>query len=76
MIQAMIKDATANEDDVDMLKAAVFGDMKDPDRRPGLVTDVRQIKATVTEINNALKYLIMLVMTGFIGGLLALIFKK
>lgn len=75
-IDAMIKDATVNEADVTLLKAAVFGDMSDPDRRPGLIADVRQIKTTVTEINNALRYLIMLVMTGFIGGLLALIFKK
>lgn len=72
----MTKDASVTDNDVAMLKSAVFGDMADPDRRPGLIADVRQIKTTVTEINNALRYLIMLVMTGFIGGLLALIFKK
>jgi hypothetical protein len=76
IIDAMTKDARANEDDVAILKAAVFGDMKDPDRRPGLIADVRQIKTKTDEIYNALKWLLMLVVTGIVGALLALIFNK
>lgn len=76
IIDAMIKDARVNENDVAILKAAVFGDMKDPDRRPGLIADVRQIKTKTDEIYNALKWLLMLVVTGIVGALLALIFNK
>jgi hypothetical protein len=50
--------------------------MKDPDRRPGLIADVRQIKTKTDEIYNALKWLLMLVVTVIVGALLALIFNK
>jgi hypothetical protein len=72
---AVNKDAHTVTGDVAALTSAVFGDRSDPDRRPGLIADLRQIKATVAEINAALKKLMWMVVGGFVAGLITLVIK-
>jgi hypothetical protein len=72
---AVNKDAHTVTGDVAALTSAVFGDRSDPDRRPGLIADVRQIKATVAEINAALKKLMWMVVTAFVTALVVLVIK-
>lgn len=75
-MDAAVKDQGAMQRDVDSLTSAVFGDRSDPERRPGLVADVRQIKATTAEIDATLKRLNWLVISGFVAALLTMIFKQ
>lgn len=74
-MDAAVKDQGAMQRDVDALTSAVFGDRNDPERRPGLVADVRQIKATTAEIDATLKRLNWLVISGFVAALLTMILK-
>ncbi|MFZ9371232.1 MAG: hypothetical protein ACO25M_05065 [Limnohabitans sp.] len=74
-MDAAVKDQGAMQRDVDALTSAVFGDRSDPERRPGLVADVRQIKATTAEIDATLKRLNWLVISGFVAALLTMILK-
>lgn len=74
-MDAAVKDQGAMQRDVDSLTSAVFGDRTDPERRPGLVADVRQIKATTADIDATLKRLNWLVISGFVAGLLTMILK-
>lgn len=72
---AISKEVDSMDADVAALTSAVFGSKEDPDRRPGLISDVRQIKSTVSEINSALKKLMWMVVTAFVSGLIALVIK-
>jgi hypothetical protein len=74
-MDAAVKDQGNIQRDVDSLTSAVFGDRNDPERRPGLVADVRQIKATTADIDTTLKRLNWLVISGFVAALLATILK-
>ena len=74
-MDAAVKDQGAMQRDVDALTSAVFGDRNDPERRPGLIADVRQIKATTQENDATLKKLIWIIVTGFITTLMTLILK-
>ena len=74
-MNAAAKDQGTMQEDVDALSAAVFGDRTDPDRRPGLIADVRQIKATTADIDATLKRLNWLVISGFVAALLTMILK-
>lgn len=74
-MDAAVKDQGSMQRDVDALTSAVFGDRNDPERRPGLVADVRQIKATTAEIDATLKRLNWLVISGFVAALLTMILK-
>lgn len=74
-MNAAAKDQDTMQEDVDALTAAVFGDRTDPDRRPGLIADVRQIKATTDGLAASANKLFWMMAAGIVAAILNLILK-
>ena len=74
-MNAATKDQNTMQEDVDALTSAVFGDRHDPERRPGLIADVREIRQTTAAIDASAKKLFWMVATGIVAAILNLILK-
>ncbi len=69
--------------DVDLLNKAVFGDRDDPKNSPGIISEQARMSMVqertneiLTELRNAVLWINGLLVTGFITGLVAVVFKQ
>lgn len=61
--------------DVERLEAAVFGDRDNMTEKPGIISELRQMNATMTEVSGSMKRINWIVLTAFITALVALVVK-
>ncbi len=62
-------------DEVRAVSAAVFGDHHNPNERPGIVHEVRELRKSVASIEASISKLIWLVVSGIVAGGLSLLIK-
>lgn len=74
-MNAITKDGAIIEDEVRALNAAVFGDRHNPEDRPGMVHELREMRKSVASIEASISRLIWLVVSGIVAGVLSLIIK-
>ena len=61
--------------DVERLNDAVFGDRDNMQEKPGIISELRQMNATMTEVSGSMKRINWIVLTAFITALVALVVK-
>lgn len=61
--------------DVERLNDAVFGDRDNMTEKPGIIAELRQMNATMTEVSGSMKRINWIVLTAFITALVALVVK-
>jgi hypothetical protein len=61
--------------DVERLNDAVFGDRDNMRENPGIISELRQMNATMTEVSGSMKRINWIVLTAFITALVALVIK-
>lgn len=74
-MNAIAKDGAIIEDEVRALNAAVFGDRHNPQDRPGMVHEMREMRKSVASIEASISKLIWLVVSGLVAGGLSLLIK-
>jgi len=74
-MNAIAKDGAIIEDEVRALNAAVFGDRHNPEDRPGMVHEMREMRKSVTSIEASISKLIWLVVSGLVTAVLSLVLK-
>lgn len=78
-MNAIAKDAETIEEEVKALNNAVFGDRNNPDDRPGIVYEVREMRKIVGGVKEALNKLIWLIVASLVTGVatwIASLFSK
>lgn len=61
--------------DVERLNDAVFGDRDNMTEKPGIISELRQMNATMTEVSGSMKRINWIVLTAFITALVAVVIK-
>lgn len=74
-MNAIIKDAETLEREVKAVSDAVFGDRSNPNERPGIVHEVREMRKSVTAIEGSINKLMWLIVAGIVTAVLSQILK-
>lgn len=74
-MNALAKDGSKMDDELAALNAAVFGDRHNPEDRPGMVHELREVRKSVAGIEASISRLIWLVVSGIVAGGLSLLLK-
>lgn len=74
-MNAIAKDAETMSDEVRAVSAAVFGDHHNPNERPGIVHEVRELRKSVTAIQESINKLMWLIVGGIVTAVLSQIIK-
>lgn len=74
-MNAIAKDAETMSDEVRAVSAAVFGDRHNPNERPGIVHEVRELRKSVTAIQESINKLMWLIVGGIVAAVLSQILK-
>lgn len=74
-MNAIAKDAETMSDEVRAVSAAVFGDRHNPNERPGIVHEVRELRKSVTAIQESINKLMWLIVGGIVAAVLSQIIK-
>lgn len=64
-----------SHESIEQLDKAVFGDRREPDKQPGLYARMKQLETKVDAIHVAVNRVAWMIITAFVAGLLALVFK-
>lgn len=74
-MNAIAKDGAVIEDEVRALNAAVFGDRHNPVDRPGMIHEMREMRKSVTAIQESINKLMWLILAGIVTAVLSQILK-
>lgn len=74
-MNVIAKDAETMSDEVRAVSAAVFGDRHNPNERPGIVHEVRELRKSVTAIQESINKLMWLIVGGIVAAVLSQIIK-
>lgn len=61
--------------EVRQLKKAVFGDMDDPKKTPGIIAELSAMNASLQEIRDAMRKINLTILSGLIMALLTMLFR-